>query len=73
MFLNEFIDARKAALKDRLTAETDLVSKLLISAKMEELLMFENWILRSIRDDSDDSDAPNEETENYEDKGDDEN
>lgn len=70
MFLNEFIDARKAALKDRLTAETDLVSKLLISAKIEELLMFENWILRSMRDDSD---APNEETENYEDKGDDEN
>lgn len=71
MFLNDFVDARKAALKDRLTAETDLVSKLMISAKMEELLMVEAWILRSIRDDE--AQPPNEETENYEDKGDDEN
>lgn len=71
MYLNDFIDARKSALKDRLTAETDLVSKLLISAKMEELLMFESYILRSIREDE--SQAPNGETENYEDKGDDEN
>lgn len=71
MYLNDFIDARKSALKDRLTAETDLVSKLLISAKMEELLMFESYILRSIREDE--SQTPNGETENYEDKGDDEN
>lgn len=71
MYLNDFIDVRKSALKDRLTAETDLISKLMISAKMEELLMFESYILRSIRDDE--AQGENEETENYEDKGDDEN
>lgn len=71
MYLNEFVDARKAALKDRLTAETDLVSQLMISAKLEEVLMFESYILRSIRDDE--AQGENEETENYEDKGDDEN
>lgn len=71
MYLNEFIDARKAALKDRLTAETDLMSKLMISAKMEELLMIEDWVVRSIR--AEEAQPPTKETENYEDKGDEEN
>lgn len=71
MYLNEYIDARKAALKDRVTANTDALSKIITSAKLEELLMMEGYILRSIRDEE--AQGTNEETNDSEDKGDDEN
>jgi NifU-like protein involved in Fe-S cluster formation len=50
MTLSEYLDLRKAVLRDMSTAQTDLMSRMLAGAKLEEVLAFESFIIKALRE-----------------------
>lgn len=55
MTLSEYLDLRKAVLRDMSTAQTDLMSRMLAGAKLEEVLAFESFIIKALREMPDES------------------